>query len=282
MRLETHSTHQALVASVLDLISRDLESDLSLARLAERAGVSAFHFHRVFCAIAGEPPARYVRRLRLERAALRLKYSRLPVTEVAFDAGYETHEAFTRAFKSRFGLPPRRFRDRESALADDAITLDVQPVIVRIPQRRIAYVRHVGPYDETRGAFEKVVTWARRRGLLTGAHLVGVYLDDQTITPRERTRCEVGVYVDDDAVGDGEVGVRALAGGDYAVIHYQGPSRERRRTYDLLYARWLPDRGRAPATDVPPFEVYSPFGGALEGFDAVTSVHVPLAIETVS
>jgi AraC family transcriptional regulator len=272
VRSETTTvTHRSLVAGAITLIERDLDLDLGLEALADRAGVSPFHFHRLFRSVVGEPPASYVRRLRLERAAISLKYSRRPVTDIAFEAGYDTHEAFTRAFKTRFGAAPRRFRVESR----HNVTLDAQPTIVRIPPRRIACVRHVGPYDETGPAFAKVLEWAGRRGLLPGATLLGVYWDDQTITPRDRTRCVVGLFVDDHAVGDGEVEVRQLDGGDHAVVRVHGPAEHRRRSYDLLYGQWLPERGRQPAK-VPPFEQYGAHGGDWNRLDVVTDVHVPL------
>ena len=273
MRDQTLRIHQALVARSLEFIQRDLEGDLSLEGLAERAGVSPFHFHRLFSSIVGEPPATYVRRLRLERAARRLKHSRRAVTDIAFEAGYETHEAFSRAFKEKFGASPRRFRAERTSCGAE---IELEAQIVRMPPRWMAFVRHVGPYDETGEAFTKVLEWAAPRGHFAHASLLGVYWDDQRITPPERTRCEVGLYVDDSATGDGEIGVRCLAGGDYAVIHHQGPSDERRRIYDVIYERWLGERGREPA-DAPPIEVYPIHRGRLEPFDLVTSVYVPLA-----
>jgi AraC family transcriptional regulator len=272
VRSETTTiTHRALVAGAVGLIERDLDVDHSLELLAERAGVSPFHFHRLFRSVVGEPPASYVRRLRLERAALALKYSRRPVTDIAFEAGYDTHESFTRAFKARFGAAPRSFRVESRR----AVAIDTQPAIVRVPPRRIAYVRHVGPYDETGPAFAKVLSWAGRRGLLPAATLLGVYWDDQTITPRNRTRCEVGLFVDDHAVGDGEVEVRQLVGGDHAVVRVQGSAEHRRSSYDLLYGQWLPACGRQPAR-VPPFEQYGAHGGDWNRLDVVTDVCVPL------
>ena len=275
MRVRAESTavaHRVLVAGAVELIERDLDVDHGLEALAERAGVSPFHFHRLFRSVVGEPPASYVRRLRLERAALALKYSRRPVIDIAFEAGYDTHESFTRAFKARFGQAPRPFRSRESRRD---VAIDAQPAIVQVPPRRIACVRHVGPYDEVGPAFNKVLTWAGRRGLLPSAELLAVYWDDQTITPRDRTRCEVGLFVDDRAEGDGEVEVRRLVGGDHAVLRVRGPAAERRRSYDLLYGKWLPECGRRPA-NVPPFEQYTAHGGDLDRIDLVTDVHVPL------
>jgi AraC family transcriptional regulator len=274
MRVRSESTgitHRALIADALALIEHDLDLDLGLEDLAERAGVSPFHFHRLFHSVVGEPPASYVRRLRLERAAIALKYSQRPVTDIAFEAGYDTHESFTRAFKARFGAAPTGFRIQSGRRA----AIDAQPAIVRLPPRRIACVRHVGPYDETGPAFAKVLTWAGRRGLVPSATLLGIYWDDQTITPRDRTRCLVGVAVDDHEVGDGEVEVRTLGGGDHAVVRVQGPAEHRRRSYDLLYGEWLPQRGRQPAK-VPPFEEYAWDGGDWSRLDVVTDVHVPL------
>jgi AraC-like DNA-binding protein len=54
--------------------------------------------------------ATYVRRMRLQRAALKLRMGAVDITEVALSAGYDTHAAFSRAFKQQYGLSPRQFR----------------------------------------------------------------------------------------------------------------------------------------------------------------------------
>ena len=60
--------------------------------------------------MVGESVRQYVRRLRLERAAARLKLSHALITRIALDAGYESHEAFTRSFRALFGASPSQFR----------------------------------------------------------------------------------------------------------------------------------------------------------------------------
>ena len=87
-------------------IEGHLDEDLSLGQLAEVADLSPYHFHRIFRATIGEGVAEYVRRVRLEAAAIALKATTDSVTNVAFDAGYGSHEAFTRAFRRRFGVSP--------------------------------------------------------------------------------------------------------------------------------------------------------------------------------
>ena len=87
-------------------------TDKSLSRevLATIAGFSVPHFHRIFTAHVGENIATYVRRVRLERAGLKLRMGAVDITEVALAAGYDSHAAFSKAFKQHFGLTPSDFR----------------------------------------------------------------------------------------------------------------------------------------------------------------------------
>ena len=72
--------------------------------------MSPHHFHRIYHAMQGETAADTVRRLRLHRAAVELITGELPVTRIARRAGYGSQEAFTRAFKTAYGVPPARYR----------------------------------------------------------------------------------------------------------------------------------------------------------------------------
>lgn len=78
--------------------------------LAAIAGFSIPHFHRVFSAHVGESAASYIRRLRMQRAGSKLRMGAVDITEVALAAGYDSHAAFSKAFKQQFGLSPSEFR----------------------------------------------------------------------------------------------------------------------------------------------------------------------------
>jgi AraC family transcriptional regulator len=88
--------------------------------LASRAHLSRFHFDRLVSAAAGEPPATLRRRVLLERAAYRLITTEDEVLAVALDAGYSSHEAFTRAFARAYGRAPSRWRRRPTRFQLDA------------------------------------------------------------------------------------------------------------------------------------------------------------------
>jgi len=106
----TEAEYVATISEVLDYVQAHLDDELTPHQLADVACFSQHHFHRIFRAVVGESVMDHVRRLRLERAAFRLKTTDAPVAEIALDAGYGAQEAFTRIFQAYFGLAPRIFR----------------------------------------------------------------------------------------------------------------------------------------------------------------------------
>ncbi|GAA1537367.1 helix-turn-helix domain-containing protein [Kribbella lupini] len=109
------------------------------AALARRAYLSRFHFDRVISAAAGEPPGAFRRRLLLERAAYRLLAEDVGVLDIAVDAGYGSHEAFTRAFARAYGMSPRVWRGESSRVFFLAAPSGVHfqpPAGLRLPARK--------------------------------------------------------------------------------------------------------------------------------------------------
>lgn len=116
-----------LTDRALWIIERNLDEPLTLTALATACAVSPFHLARAFAAHTGTPVMRYVRSRRLHRAATRLAAHHaanrasgqppgkpLDILDLALDAGYASHEAFTRAFRANFGTTPTALRDRAS------------------------------------------------------------------------------------------------------------------------------------------------------------------------
>ncbi len=97
--------------SFVDIVAEHLDDHEARGDdLAARAYLSRFHFDRVVSAAAGETPARFRRRVLLERSAYRLVTSATGVLDVAVEAGYSSNEAFTRAFRRAYGVQPSRWR----------------------------------------------------------------------------------------------------------------------------------------------------------------------------
>lgn len=108
----SHTVHQQqCIETVQKYIRNHIDETLTRDVLAEVAGFSVPHLHRLFIATTGESLSAYVRRERMLRAGRKLRMGAIDITEVALAAGYQTHSAFGKAFKQHFGLTPAEFRE---------------------------------------------------------------------------------------------------------------------------------------------------------------------------
>ena len=98
------------IEDVKRYIRDHIHERLDRVTLASVAGFSIPHFHRVFRAQVGESAINYVRRLRMLRAGQKLRMGAVDITQVALAAGFDSHAAFSKAFKQHFGLSPSEFR----------------------------------------------------------------------------------------------------------------------------------------------------------------------------
>lgn len=107
----------AVADNALWIIERNLREPLSLTSLAQSCGVSRSHLANAFGTATGQSVVRYLRARRLSEAARVLAQGAPDILTVALDAGYGSHEAFTRAFREQFGRTPETVRGR-NGLAD--------------------------------------------------------------------------------------------------------------------------------------------------------------------
>jgi AraC family transcriptional regulator len=281
MRTATRESYQERINRVLGYIAQRLDAQLPLEELSQVACFSPYHFHRIFRGMVGEPVKEHVRRLRLKRAAERLREGGDPVTDVAFDAGYQTHESFTRAFRAMVGEAPSSFRENRRELrrqaAQPAHAVESLAVhIERFGLTRLAFVHRIGPYGEVGRAWQKLYAWAGRNGLLgPSAESVGIVHDDPDITPPERLRYDAALVVSERVKPAGEVGILEVPPAEYAVTMHQGPYETLSETYARLCGGWLPASGRE-ARNAPSIEIYHNLPQTTPPAERLTGIHVPL------
>jgi AraC family transcriptional regulator len=152
----------------------------------------------------------------------------------------------------------------------------VEVAVKRLEPMRVAYVRHVGPYDQVGAAWGKLMMWAGPKGLL-GPHTVslGISHDDPEITPPDRLRYDAAIVVPPSTAGAGEVAIQELPGGEYAVAIHRGPYDRLSQTYAALFGQWFPASGRE-ASNAPPLEFYRVCAGQAPPEEFVTEICVGL------
>ncbi len=282
MKDDTQTTYQQRILKVLLYIQNNLYEQLSLEELASVACFSPYHFHRIFRGMVGETLAGYIRRLRLERAAQLLTQTDRSVTDLAFEAGYETVESFTRAFKNRFDVVPSAYKKTNHAdwmtrlpdFKQGEIQMDVH--IKEIPSRNVVFVRHVGPYPECGKAWEKLCTWAGPRGLLQpGVEFIGLCYDDPDVTEPEKIRYDACITTDADIQPEGEIGVQTIEAGLYAMATLHGSYNGLSDLYAQLCGQWAPANGYE-LRPLPSMEVYLNSPEDTPEDELLTDVHIPI------
>ena len=266
------------VNRAIDYVISHLAEPLKLDEVAEAAGFSPFHFHRVFKTFLGETLNQFVKRQRLERALFLMSHApKQSLTDVALTCGFASSSDFSRAFKQHYGLSPNSFdlktfrnsrreeleRVLSSQCAADRImglpageNPDGFEVTVRhLPARRVAYIRVLEPYRDgvVQAACERLLGWAIERGLADRQWL-GYMWDEPEIVALENCRYDVALVVDDiEPVG--EIGRFDFPPMCVAEVVLSGDIALEARAIDWLYKTWLPRSGYMPDNQ-PAFEAW--------------------------
>ena len=287
---------------------RSLDQPLNLDSVAEAAGFSPFHFHRIFKTLVGESINDFVKRLRLERSVVLLTRvnwtanTEQTLTEIAFACGFASSADFSRCFKQRFGVPPSKFdvesfratrrKDWQSLTPDPEQQNLLAPLPVGenpdgfkvrlrdIPIRTVAYLRVPDPYREhvVFDAAAKMVQWAESHGIADGQWL-GYMWDDPDVVAHQRCRYDVGLVVGErfePAFDEGcEIGWYDFPAMQVAEVEVRGPIDLESRAIDWLFRTWLPSSGYRPS-DQPSFEAWigRPFAHGIEYFELFVQIPV--------
>jgi AraC family transcriptional regulator len=145
-----------------------------------------------------------------------------------------------------------------------------------IEPMRVAFMHHVGPYNEVGATWDKLLPRLGKEGWLAGdVRFIGICHDDPEVTPADKIRYDACVTVDEHFMPVDDIGVQTIPGGEYAVTTHFGPYDRLGDTYARLFGQWLPRSGRQPAS-TPCFEVYlnSPENTAPQ--DLITDIYTPL------
>ncbi len=261
------SHYRQAVLRALEEIERHLREPLSLDAVARHAGFSLWHFHRVFAEHTGESLGSYLRRRRLTCAATDLAQTNRDVLEIALDYQFESHAAFTRAFKSALRTTPSEFR-RTGSLAwlhtRPPITpprfhrlphqITMKPTIIELPTLHLLGLtaRFIGPMSPEANNLEVIPPLYKRfhplRAKLPPA--TDRYIYGACRCPDEKTRQHpdeqeylVGINVPANTKAPRGTALWTIPAGTYAVFVHRGPVAKLEETINYAFSSWLPRSG---------------------------------------
>lgn len=247
--------HQSLKKAI-EFIGQHLDKNISLKSLSDMVHISEFHFHRLFTAFAGMSLLQYIKWLRLKRAAHQLIINKeLSIINIAIHAGFESHEAFSRAFKKECGLSPSQFRRSNNwshwekqpyslpIYEETTMKVDIKPV----EKIRLAVVEHRGDPQKMADSVTKLISWAKSQTIKLepkpGKSFAITYNDPKT-TPAAEFRIDFGIEIPENLKLVGDVVEKFIPAGHYAIAMHKGSRDNIGNTVYALYRDWLPNSGK--------------------------------------
>ena len=246
-----NDNYQEYVQKVINYIEENLKSDMDNTLLAKIAGYSEYHFLRVFRDVVGLTPADYIRKRRITEIVRCMEMDNRPISEIAFEYGFNSKENFVRAFKTEHHVLPTEYRGAQNSLrlyekielVTKSMELDAQVLELE------AFGLVVYPSDETfpPNFWNKynVNQWSKR---LSGGNVVEDFGVSHWNTARKKVDYYIGVR-EEDAKGDlsGTVTLR-VEGGLYAVFRTPPATHidfvcTIHKTWNYIFDVWLPENG---------------------------------------
>lgn len=282
-RPATKEEYQKQINLIVEYITNHLDESIDTGQLAEMSGFSPWHFHRIVKAFLGEPIGAFILRKRLETAARLLRYTELPVAEIAYRIGYEVPSSLSKLFRQFYGISPNAYRNHKNyvIMKPEQINPDLKidgPSIKNLPNQQAIYIRLKGAYMtiDYCSAWERLWKYVREQGLF-GPEIehICIYHDDPKVTEPEKLQTDVCLTLNSTAKPQGEIGVKSIEGGRYAIFSYQGSYANLGSVYNMIYGQYLPANGyRLGRT--PGFEKYLNNPSDTDPENLLTEIYIPI------
>ncbi|MCF6346925.1 MAG: AraC family transcriptional regulator [Flavobacteriaceae bacterium] len=268
---------------VKEHIEKNVEKELPLAELASIANFSPFHFQRIFKSIVKETPKQYIKRLRLEATAHDIvAKSETSLFEVAIQYGFNSLEAFSRAFKNYYGLSPDRFRKKndkekiailqskmdsigqnkinQTSFLSSEIDTELEGLevkVIKLPPKKLIYISvTLKDIDTVIDGYKRIKQWASARDLInSNTEVFALMRDYPAFTALDKCRFLTCISVKSKPDISGEINYQEIPSRTYATYRINGGIDELVKSVTKFVMQWLPESGfeinHVPAIIIP-------------------------------
>lgn len=287
MNNKTQSTRYHKLLQYLD---ENYMNDLNIGKIEEICHYSYRNINRIFRARHQETIGKYIKRIRLEKAAMHLKYSEQSITDIAFNTGYEDVAAFSKAFKLKYACTPSAYRTSQLATSQEiAITLDPDQAtksnlsyeIVTIDPFDFCYLEHRGSYDDITAMqriWDQLEQYASKNNLIKGhTQWMAFILDDNAITDNIRCRYQAALSIKTNMQKkvNAPFKIARHKAQRYARFRHVGSHQSAEETTNKIFAHWLQEVPHQLA-DRPIMEVYLNDDGYTPENELITDIYIAI------
>ncbi|MEK8215217.1 effector binding domain-containing protein [Paenibacillus sp. FSL L8-0463] len=252
--------YRVQLEKALIFIENNLNNTISVTDVAKAASYSYYHFHRFFQAMMGETVGSYIRSRRLTQAAKELLYTNKRILDIAVSLQFESHEAFSRAFKSQYHLTPNQYRKNrvETILGSrreitkpeiqhrcNSITL--RPQIVDVEPKQLVGIRFQTSVANNQSVSKWEYFQSRVHEIphaLPDSCRYGIFESAQGCTftsfsEQSQTSEFIGIEVNDTSLAPDKMCYKKFPGGKYARFTHTGKTHSLFQSYQYIWGTWL-------------------------------------------
>lgn len=276
--------------NLLEYLDKEFKEDVNIEKVEAISNYSYRNINRIFEALHHETIGKYVKRLRLEKAAEFLKYSDSTISDIAFEVGFSDVAAFSKAFKKKFNCAPSTFKASnnmmknitrqilsEQEIPKEKISFEIET----LPQFEILYLEHRGSYENSTAINETwnmLLDYVIKKQLLTDDSIFfAEILDDNEISETINCRLNTAIILNKPLFfsPDGLFRIKTHYSQKYVKFVHQGTHESSADTYQKIYSQWIDDVNLELA-DLPTLEFFLNDEENTLPKDLLTEIYIPV------
>lgn len=269
MKQVTHEKRTKIANYVMNYIYKYIDTDINIDELSVELNVSKFHLHRIFKDEFGKNIYESIKSIRLQKASNLLitnKYS--TITQIANMCGYSSQTSFLRAFKERFLMTPKEWKNagyKEYSTSNvkkfyetnnEVDFSNIEPSIEKMPQIETYYIRHQGYDKSIKKVWQKLQTWIYTNEI-DNYKQIALHHDNPIITPLNECQYIATVSIDTHKKEIENLSLPKLIipKGIYAKFSLKGKYGDVIKLIQWVYHSWLIESGYETTTN-PSYTIY--------------------------
>ena len=267
MKKNTYEKRAKIANDVMNYVYKYIDTNINIDELSLELNVSKFHLHRIFKDEFGKNIYESIKSIRLQKASNLLitnKYS--TITDISQMTGYSSQTSFLRAFKQRFEMTPKDWKnggykeysnkivEKITNQNDNYSGFDITPSIVKMPEIKGYYIRHQGYDRSIKKTWQKLQTWIYTNDIKEYKQ-IALHHDNPIITPLEECQYIAIVSLENDELEDVTLPSLIIPKGIYAKFSLSGKYGDVIKLIQWVYHYWLIDSGYETTTN-PSYTIY--------------------------
>ena len=267
MKKSTYEKRAKIANDVMNYVYKYIDTNINIDELCLELNVSKFHLHRIFKDEFGKNIYESIKSIRLQKASNLLitnKYS--TITDISKMTGYSSQTSFLRAFKQRFNMTPKDWKnggykeysnkivEKITNQNDNNNFFDITPTIVKMPEIKGYYIRHQGYDRSIKQTWQKLQTWIYTNDIKEYKQMA-LHHDNPIITPLEECQYIAIVSLENDELKDVTLPCLIIPKGIYAKFSLSGKYGDVIKLIQWVYHYWLIDSGYETTTN-PSYTIY--------------------------